>query len=325
MSDRPVPEVSVVVATYNRSERLRRLVAALEAQSDAPTYELVLVDDASDDETGAVVDELVEGARFPITAVRLPVNRGPAAARNAGWRQARGGVVAFTDDDCAPAPGWLAALTAATVAADLAQGRTLPDPEQIHLHGPFGRSLEIVEENGFYATCNMAYGRAVLEHLGGFDEQFRHPAGEDTDLAWRAIDAGFRTVFAPEAIVHHDVRPSSFVARLRDTARWEGMVLAVRRHPRLRARLHLHWFWKRSHPPALAALAGAVLVTRSGLVPRVLGLAGLLAYGRFRWVVWPVPGTRRQRILVMPLLLVADLAEVGVMAAASVRHRTVVL
>ncbi|MDQ2650606.1 MAG: glycosyltransferase, partial [Actinomycetota bacterium] len=77
-------EVSVVVATWNRADRLPRLLAALGDQVDAPPFELVVVDDGSTDDTPAVVAHLAASATFPVRSVRLDRNRGPAAARNAG-------------------------------------------------------------------------------------------------------------------------------------------------------------------------------------------------------------------------------------------------
>src|SRR3954452_12468363 len=102
------PALSVVVATRNRADRLPRLVRALEAQEGAPPFELVVIDDASTDATSTVLAQLAASSSMRIVAHRLVDQRGPAAARNAGWRSARGELVAFTDDDCEPQPGWLA-------------------------------------------------------------------------------------------------------------------------------------------------------------------------------------------------------------------------
>jgi glycosyltransferase involved in cell wall biosynthesis len=269
-------------------------------------------------------------ARVPVIPLRLDPGRGPAAARNLGWRATDAPLVAFTDDDCVPGPGWLAALSAAAARAGMAQGQTVPDPAQAAGRGPFSRTLEVREETGYYQTCNMAYRRDVLERLGGFDERFRYPTGEDTDLAWRALEDGASAEFVPAAIVYHDVRSSSFLAHLRDTRRWEGVVLAVRLHPRLRDRFHRRWFWKPSHPPAIAAAVGValVVVSRAPVRRRLSALSALALmapYVRYRSRVLPLEGGPRRRVAAIPLALVADLAEVGVLAAASARYRTLLL
>jgi cellulose synthase/poly-beta-1,6-N-acetylglucosamine synthase-like glycosyltransferase len=209
----------------------------------------------------------------------------------------------------------------------MAQGQTLPDPAQASRRGPFSRTLEVTEATGYYQTCNMAYRRDVLERLGGFDERFRHPTGEDTDLAWRALEDGVDAEFVDAAVVYHDVRPSSFIAHLRDTRRWEGVVLAVRLHPRLRDRFHRRWFWKPSHPPAIAAAMGVALAVgpHSSFARRLLGLALTAPYVRYRTQVLPLDGGPRRRVAAIPLALIADLAEVGVLASASARYRTLLL
>jgi glycosyltransferase involved in cell wall biosynthesis len=321
------PITSVVVATHDRVRLLARLVGALEAQEGAGPFEVIIVDDASADGTWDELQALAQAARVPVRPLRLPRNSGPATARNAGWRAARAPIVAFTDDDCVPRPGWLAALLGALDRADLVQGRTLPAPEQVSAHGPFSRTLEVTSETGFYQTCNMGYHRPLLERLGGFDERFRHPTGEDTDLAWRARQQGARSTFESTALVHHDVRPSSFLTHIRDTARWEGVVLAVRLHPSLRGHLHRRWFWKDSHPPAILAAGGIALGARwdATAVARLVGLGLVFPYIHYRLRSSPLRGGPRRRVAAIPAALVADLAEVAVMTAASVRYRSLLL
>lgn len=324
-----VPEensFSVVVASRNRAHLLARLVEAIEAQSLRP-MELVIVDDASEDSTWEVLTRHAGTSTVNIVPVHLARNLGPGGARNAGWRRARGSVVAFTDDDCVPQPDWLHGLASRLSAgADLVQGRTLPDPAQAGRHGPFSRTIDVGFEGGYYQTCNIAYRREVLEQLGGFDERFRR-SGEDTDLALRAIDAGARASFAVDAIVLHDVRPSNFLVHLRDTERWAGVVLAVRQHPQLRERFHRRWFWKPSHPPALLALAGVLgmMGSRGCPVRAGMSLALMIPYLRYRTRVLPLRGSGRCDLAVVPLALVADLGEVTVMAVSSVRYRTLLL
>ena len=116
---------AVVVATYARPQHLDRLLTALEAQEGAPPFEVVVVDDASPGDVADVVARHADGvAAVPIRYLRQPENRGPATARNRGWRATDAVIVAFTDDDCVPAPGWLAALAREVDAgADLVQGR----------------------------------------------------------------------------------------------------------------------------------------------------------------------------------------------------------
>src|SRR5437773_12263875 len=103
------PVMSVVVATRRRPRQLTRLMAALDAQEGVDPFEVVVVDDASDDETPAVVRDLAVTALHPVKILRTETSQGPGPARNLGWRAADAPLVAFTDDDCIPHTGWLRA------------------------------------------------------------------------------------------------------------------------------------------------------------------------------------------------------------------------
>jgi glycosyltransferase involved in cell wall biosynthesis len=322
------PPVAVVVPTHNRSALLGRLVESLEAQQDVAGFEVIIVDDASTDDTPQVLAALSARAPFPLRALRLAHNAGPATARNAGWKAATAAVIAFTDDDCVPQPGWLAALLRASANADVVQGRTAPDPSQRDHRGPFSRTLDIGSEDGYYQTCNIAYRRRVLEQLGGFHEQFRFPAGEDTDLAWRARASGATTAFASAAVVHHDVRPSSFSAAVRDSWRWQSVALAVQRHPRLRDRFAARYVWRTSHAYVVSALAGTAVIAsaRRSRPGWLLGVACVAPYLHYRVVAAPLPGAGpRRRWVLLPAALVVDAAEVGACLFGSVRYRTFIL
>ena len=319
--------VSVVVATYGRAAMLTRLLDAIAMQElDAP-FEVVVVDDASPDDTQLVLEARRQDPYALVTLCQAR-NGGPAAARNRGWRAARGELVCFTDDDCVPQPGWLRALVEGLGIADVAQGRTVPNPDQLDSWGPFSLTIERRSEDGFYETCNIGYRRVWLEQLGGFDERFRYAYGEDSDLAWRAREAGARTTFCENAVVHHEVWPFRWQAVLRDLRRREGAVLLVKNHPDLR-RLFPYGglFQKETHVPALVAAAGlAVAARRPGSLPRLAVAGGaVVAYYRVCRKRRRGPQRLRQWPVVLPGMLALDLAEVASLASASWRLRSLLL
>lgn len=326
-ADLSTPAISVVVATHNRRDLLPSLFRALAAQRDCEPFEVVVVDDASTDDTWDYLDAQASRSPLTIRPLRVPVNRGPAHARNLGWREARADVVCFTDDDCEPTPTWLHSLTAALHHADIAQGRTQPNPAQRERLGPFSRSMTVPYEEGFYETCNIAYRRAVLEKAEGFDETFLFPFGEDIDLAWRAIEAGARTTFVDDAVVDHVIFPSDFRSRLREVPRLEGTVQALRNHPGLRRKVG----WRVFHRPtqrAVLVVAGASLFALAR--PRRPGSWVVLASAtlHYAWMCRrfrPKPPRRYQWIGVVPRGFVIDAYELAVLARASVRHRTLLL
>lgn len=257
------PAISVVVATRDRRDRLMRLLAALARQTLAPDrFELIVVDDGSSDGTPAALADARRGAEFPITVVWAE-GGGPARARNLGWRRARAPIVAFTDDDCEPQPRWLEELLAAAESREsFVQGVTVPNPEESDRLGAFSRTLEVRELGPWYPTANIAYPVALLAQVGGFDEDYPAPGGEDTDLAWRVIEAGGEARLAPDAVVWHAVSDLGALGRLRVAWRWAPAVRVFRRHPQLRGELHMGIFWKRSHASLLLLALGLVLARR---------------------------------------------------------------
>lgn len=315
------PLVSVVVATYRRAHLLPRLVAALERQSvPADRIELVLVDDASPDEAAVVAARLASASPLQMKVHRMGRNGGPARARNAGWALTGCDVVAFTDDDCVPTPGWLESGLAAVTDHDVVAGRTLPDPEQLKHLGAFSRTIRS-EDARFVQTCNAFYRRTVLDSLGGFDDNLR--TGEDTDLALRATESGCSVGFAADALVHHDVRPSSLRATVRETLLWADLPGVVRRHPQVRATHLRHGlWWKRSHPSALLAAGGIAAAATTG---RCTPLLAALPWLRHRLVVEPLTQGLRERVVTLPGAFAVDTLEIAVMAGGSLKHRTMVL
>lgn len=248
-------EISVVVPTRDRSERLQALEAALAAQT-------------------------LDDARYEVVIARDDEGTGPAATRNRGWQQAQGTLVAFTDDDCEPAPDWLERLLAAHRDSPEAviQGRVSPIVRELDRLGPFGRTLVVDRPSIYFETANVAYPRALLERLGGFDERFPRPSGEDADLGWRAVEAGAERVWAGNAVVHHAVEDVGLGGYLRAAWRGPTSMPMMRRHPGLRDRAAFkRHFWHRNHALALLAVTGVligVLVTIAGSA-----FAGLIAAG----------------------------------------------
>lgn len=313
----------MVVATHRRAHLLPRLVAAIEAQTlGSQQIQLVLVDDGSGDETTDVARALARGpSALDVEVVALAVNGGPAVARNAGCQRARAAIVAFTDDDCVPTPQWLEeGLEALDAGADVVAGRTLPAPDQSGGLGPFARTIR-AEDGQFVQTCNAFYRRADLERLGGFDERMR--TGEDTELALRAAESGAVIRYAARAIVHHDVRPSSLAASLRETARWSDLPRVVARHPQVRRTLlHRRFFWKPSHPPTIVALAG-IAAALAGRRPSAL--AGAAPWLVHRLLTAPLSTDPTARLVTLPGAFAVDSLEVAVMLYGSVKHRTLLL
>lgn len=258
------PAITVVVCTRDRAPRLARLLASLRAQTlDSQRFEVVVVDDGSRDDTPALLQR-----QLASDALKLRVldgrQAGIAEARNVGWHAAAAPIVAFTDDDCEVSPVWLSeGLRACERWPDaIIQGRTLPMPGELERRGIFSRTQEVQRLGPFFQTCNIFYPIWVLEQLGGFAREFRR-AGEDTDLAWRALERRICARFAPTALAWHAVEDLGPIGHLRLTLRWSDAVANLARHPKLARELLVHRvFWKRSHALLFQAVLGALLALR---------------------------------------------------------------
>ena len=312
------PEISVVISTRDRPERLARQLDALRAQTLAPErFEIVVVDDGSGPPTQELLQREAKRTGGPaLHVVRREVAGGPGAGRNAGWRAARASLVAFTDDDCEATPGWAEALLEAAQRHPDAflQGRVMPIPAEAESFGPFSYTVQIEELSRGFETANIVYPRDLLERLGGFDERFPKAAGEDTDLGWRALEAGADAVFVPEALTYHAVVQLGPRGMLERAMRWREVPRAYKRHPGLRRTLLHNVFWSREHYWALRALIALLL-------PR-----------RLWWLRWWLAAPyvarlveRRSGPLLAPWIILHDAVEIATLLRGSLRHRTLVI
>ncbi len=275
--------VSVVVPTFRRDETLLRLLAALAAQ-DLPRerFEIIVVDDACSESTPAAVAAFA--AREPGLRLRLLPGKseGPATARNLGWRAATAPLIAFIDDDAYPEwADWLRrgleAFADPAVAAAVGSVRVPADDPPTD----FQRNVKRLETADFL-TCNAFCRREALERVGGFDQAFRVPFREDSDLQFRIEAAGGRIARVPEAVVIHPAPPGRFAVSLRLQRYSLYNALLYKKHPqRYRAEIQ-------RRPPfayygiivaALGALASLASGRRRGALALALVWLGL--EGRF--------------------------------------------
>ena len=174
------------------------LGACLRALSGA---DVTVVVSASEDGTATVARE--HGAHV----IELPDRPGPGAARTIGLAATTAELVCFTDADCEPAPGWLDAMCTALADHDLVQGRVEP----VRPPGPFDRTLSVPGPSPRFETASLGVRRAFAAH--GFERLAAGPPvdeapfGEDALFGWRAVRAGARVGWAPDALVRHVVTP----------------------------------------------------------------------------------------------------------------------
>lgn len=235
-------DVSIVIPTCGRPQLLERCLMALLAQTLArERFEIIVVDDGHDSRCRDRVHAIAALEGAPRLRYLCPIRgKGPAVARNCGWRAATAPVVAFTDDDTRPETGWLRlGLTAMARHPEwvAASGRVRVPPvtrrrRGVHRaptdHEWMTRGLETAE----FVTANAFVRRAALATIDGFDERFRRPWREDSDLQFRLETLG-PVGHATRALVWHPVRPERWGVSLRQQRNVFFDALLYRKHPAL--------------------------------------------------------------------------------------------
>lgn len=202
------PSISVVVCSYNGARTIRDTLEGLKTL-DYPNYEVIVVNDGSTDATPDIVRE------YNVRLISTE-NRGLSNARNTGWREATGEIVAYIDDDAFPDPHWLKYLAWTFLHHDFVGvgGPNLLPPGD----GPIAECVYNAPGGPVHVLftdrvaehipgCNMAFRRQALAAIDGFDARFR-AAGDDVDLCWRLQDAGGTIGFHAAAMDWHHRRNS---------------------------------------------------------------------------------------------------------------------
>ncbi len=259
-------QVSVVIPTRGRPQLLSRCLAALATQ-DLPRdrYEIIVVDDGKDGRS-CLPNPALRGIRYLNSG-----GRGPAAARNLGWREAGGRIIAFTDDDCIPSGGWLRAGLSAFVDGVAGASGPVIVPRRTP-ETDYERDAAQLERSRF-VTANCFYRRDVLAEVGGFDERFPQAWREDTDLYFTLLEQGARFEQVPDAVVTHPVREAPFAVSLRQQRKASFNALLYRKHPEL-YRKHLA-MPARHYATAVGALVGsltALVWGRRGMAACTFGI-----------------------------------------------------
>ena len=252
------PRISVVVCSYNGSRTIADCLDGLR-RLNYPNYEVIIVNDGSLDRTAEIA--ALSGFRLINTE-----NRGLSHARNVGLANATGEIVAYTDDDARPDPHWLTYLAAAFMRSshaaiggpNIAPGGDGEIADAV-ANSPGGPTHVLLSDTKaeHIPGCNMAFRKAILEEIGGFDEQFR-VAGDDVDVCWRLLESGHTIGFCAAAMVWHHRRNSisAFWRQQKGYGRAEAL-LEQKWPEKYNAAGHVSWCGRVYGPGALQFLSRA--------------------------------------------------------------------
>jgi O-antigen biosynthesis protein len=291
------PMVSVVICAYNAERTMRQCLESLR-QLDYPSFEVIIVDDGSGDATPKIAAEFPE-----FRLIRQP-NRGLSTARNVGLKAALGELVAYTDSDCVVDPHWLTLMVREMIEGELGGcgGPNYAPHEEGWIEGCVAASpgapchvLMGDDRAEHLAGCNMVFVKAALEDVGGFDPQFT-AAGDDVDICWRLMEAGYSLGYCPSAFVWHFRRNTvkAYYRQQRGYGKAEAML--YRKYPeRFNALGQIKW---------------------NGTIP---GFARTMPGGRRLCVRWVRTAEQLQRVDEKPLsvLAVAPMTAEWTLAAAA--------
>jgi len=244
--------VSIIIPCLNEERNIRPCLESLASQDYPGDFEIIVVDNGSDDKTREIVGDLSNS--HPRIRLVLEPEKGTASARNAGVRSAAHDFLAFVDADCESPGGWLSTLVRGYEAAKIRDpgiiavgGRNIAPGDA----GPFVRAIEIALDSyiGSYVSIqgrqypravlvsNLSMSNALFEkekivEVGGFDESLRSEA-EDADINFRLAEAGYRFLFIPESFVWHRLRSSPRLW-LKNMFRYgKGRTRLLKRHPKM--------------------------------------------------------------------------------------------
>ena len=230
-------ELSVIIATYKRPALLARCLRALVNQSlQCGQYEIIVVSDGPDEETvKAVNDVKAQYLLCPaIHSFSLNSKKGPAAARNLGWQQAKGKLIVFTDDDCVPLFYWLQFYRNAYIEyrqEEIAFAGKVKVPLPSN-PTDFEKNTALLERTDF-VTANCSCTKKALEKIGGLDEDFTMAWREDSALEFDLLENNIPIIRVNNAVVVHPVRTAPWGVSIKEQKKSMFNPLLYKKHPTL--------------------------------------------------------------------------------------------
>lgn len=264
--------VSVIISNFNRKDMIEKCVPAM-LRSNYRNFELVVVDGGSTD--GAL--DFLQRAAKKNKKLKVFVDKTPGRnpARNTGIKNAKGEILIFVDSDCVVERNWMREIIKPFENKKVGGviGRTKADKK-----GLFWYHME----NSYvqYIGHNSAYRKEIVRRLGGFDVRFK-TAKEDTDLAFRVLEAGYEIVYCPNAVMTHLSRRAAPQFRVKNQKHYVYDGLLMRKHPEFYRKLFFDKgmpspMWPSVLAPLFIAVLALSALTSAGIFLGLLAVYVLL-------------------------------------------------
>jgi len=233
-------DISVIITTYNRKNELKDCLNSLTCQEYPKNqYEIIIVDDGSNDGTGELIKKL---SKSHYLRYFYQKNKGWSSGRNLGIKQAKGTIVVFIDSDCLASPEWLRTVALSfKKAAKEVGGIGGPTVTKFYKQNIVARVDQAIlnyfinkfkkgKEVLFLPTCNLSFKKEIFARIGNFDSDFDKEAGEDSEFCWRIIKNGYKLIYEPRMKVEHWQRNTFSSFLLQNFTYGRGMYLMRKKH-----------------------------------------------------------------------------------------------
>lgn len=230
-------KIAIVVGVLNEERYISNLLDSLLSQTRMPN-EIIIVDDGSTDKTAEIIKSFAE--KNSVLKYIYQKNSGPAKARNTAWKNSTSDICVFTDGDCVPEKNWLENITKPFFNANIgAIGGSYKTLNTKSILARFiGLEIEwryrnIKKEIQAHGTYNLAVRKEILEEIGGLDESYPVPSGEDWDMTYK-ISKKYNLLFVRDAVVGH-YHPENFWNYLKNQSRRSyDRIKVYKSHPEMK-------------------------------------------------------------------------------------------